>query len=70
MIKLVYGISSVLTILILVGVAMFGQQHGWPPVMFMSMVFITIVVMTVLMTIITVLLQRWQKERENHDNEE
>lgn len=69
MVKLVYLLSSVLTVIIMIGVALFGKQHGWPPVMFMSMMFITVVVMTALMTLTTVILQRHQKERADDDVE-
>jgi len=69
MIKLVYFLSSVLTVFILVSVALFGNQHGWPPVMFMSMMFITVVGMTMFMTLTTIILQHHKKEREDYDIE-
>ncbi|MCW0952720.1 hypothetical protein OIT44_01330 [Weissella ceti] len=69
MIKLVYFLSSMLTVFILVSVALFGNQHGWPPVMFMSMMFITVVGMTVLMTLTTIILQRRKKECDDYDVE-
>lgn len=67
MVKLIYALSSILTVLILVGVSLFGNQHGWPPVMFMSMIFITVIGMTIMMTLVTVGLQRRKKEREEYD---
>lgn len=67
MVKLVYALSSVLTVLILVGVSLFGSQHGWPPVMFMSMIFITVIGMTIVMTLVTVVLQLRKKGREEYD---
>lgn len=68
MIKFLYILSSIVTVIILVGVALFGNQHGWPPVMFMSMMFITVIGMTFLLTLITIALQFRKKEREEYDS--
>lgn len=68
MIKLMYMLSSLVTVVVLIGVAMFGNYQGWAPVLFMSMIFVVAIVMTVLMTVVTILLQRWQKEREQNDD--
>ncbi|AIG65288.1 hypothetical protein ACRHK7_00560 [Weissella tructae] len=68
MIKLMYVLSSVVTILVLIGIALLGEHLAWSPMMFMSMILIGAVGMTVLMTAITILLQRWQKEREQNDD--